>query len=88
MSRRAFTRFMLDVEIGHNLKLIGLTDAEKWTYVAGVLPIAAKSPTRGVLVVGRQPATHQHVAVQAGVSARVARSAHPEYTACGQLVAD
>lgn len=86
MTTRPFNRFLLDVEVARNLKLIGLTDAEKWTYVAGVLPVAAKSPTRGVLLVGRLPATHKHVAAQAGVSDRVARSTIDKLLLSGVLV--
>jgi hypothetical protein len=88
MSRRAFTRFMLDVEIGHNLKLIGLTDSEWRAHVAGVLPIAAKSPIRGRLLIGDLPAGPEHVAHQAGVKVTAARRALTKLREVGVLVRD
>lgn len=75
MSRRAFDRFMVDVEVGTNRKLRRLSPAERWCFVAGVLAIAAKSPERGRLLVGSDlPADENDYAEQAGVSVAVARA--------------
>lgn len=75
MSRRGFDRFMIDLEIGRNLKLRPLTDGEWRAFVAGVLPIAAKSPIRGCLLIGDRRAEPDDVAAQAGVKLPAARSA-------------
>lgn len=88
MSRPKFDRLMLDVEIGHNLKLIGLTDSEFRAHVAGVLSIAAKSPIRGRLLVGDLPAGPEHVAAQARVKPAVARSALAKLRAVGVVIPD
>lgn len=88
MTPRAFNRFMLDVEIGHNLKLIGLTDSEWRAHVAGVLPIAAKSQIRGRLLIGDLPAGPEHVAHQAGVKPAVARRTLAKLRDVGVIVPD
>lgn len=74
MSPRAFDRFMVSIEIGTNRKLRRLNPAERWCFVAGVLPIAAMSPIRGYLIVGRDQAEAKDYAEQAGVTVAVARS--------------
>lgn len=73
--RKYFDRFMVDVEIGRNLKVARLSPAERWVFVAGVLPIAAKSDVRGALMVGQLPADERDVARQADVPLSMARSA-------------
>lgn len=76
MTRRVkFDRFMVDVENGGNLKLARLTDAEYRCHFAGVLPIAAKSPIRGCLLVGDSPATAADIAFQARKPVKVAAAA-------------
>lgn len=72
MTRRRFTRFMVDVEIGSNLKVGRLAPAERWAFVAGVLPIAAKADPRGAFLVGSLPAEAGDVARQADVPKAVA----------------
>lgn len=88
MSRRVFPAFMVDTEIGGNLKLIGLTDSEFRAHVAGVLPIAAKSQIRGRLLIGDLPASADHVAAQARVKPAVARSALKKLRDVGVVVHD
>lgn len=78
MSRRPFDRVMLDLEAGRSLKLSGLTDSEWRAFIGGVLPIAAKAPFRGCLLVGNRPAGEAEVAAQAGVKITAARSALPK----------
>lgn len=73
--RRAFNRFMVDVENGSNLKLLRLSDSEYRCLMAGVLPIAAKSVVRGCLLVGDCPATVEDVANQARKPVSAARRA-------------
>lgn len=85
---KPFDRVMVHVEIAHHLKLRKLTDAERWAFVAGVLPIAAKSEMRGALTVGRAPAEAEDVAHQARVSVRVARSCLDKLRAVGLLERD
>jgi hypothetical protein len=85
---RAFDRFMVDVEVGRNLKLGRLKPAERWVYVAGVLPIAAKSEIRGALMVGTTRATDADVARQADVTPAVARAALKHLRDLGMLEHD
>lgn len=73
MSPRPFDRIMLDVEAGGNAKLGRLTDAEFRCHITGVLPLAAKSPIRGRLLVGEHKAEAGDVARQARMSVTVAR---------------
>lgn len=86
--RRAFPAFMLDVEIGGSLKLVGLTDGEWRAHVGGVLPIAAKSPIRGRLLIGDLRAGPEHVAAQARVRPIVARRALEKLRGVGVIVND
>lgn len=65
--RRAFDRFMVGLEVGTNVKLRQLTDSEFRCFIAGVLPIAAKAPHRGCLLIGDQAADAADIAHQAGV---------------------
>lgn len=88
MSPRAFDRYMLDVEAGRNLKLSRLKDGERLAFFVGILPIAAKSPIRGRLLVGELPAEPRDVALQASVSERVARNAMGRLRDLGVLLAD
>lgn len=88
MSRRAFDRFMVDIEIGHNLKLVNLTDSEWRAHVGGILPIAAKSPIRGRLLIGDSRAEPVHVAHQAGVKPKAAESAMVKLRKVGVLIHD
>ena len=74
MSRRSYLpAMMIDVDIAGNLKLISLTDAEWRCHISGVMPIAAKSPIRGRLLVGDDIATAEHVAHQAHKPVALAR---------------
>lgn len=62
MSRRkTYSRFMLEGDVGHNVKLGRLTDAEFRAWVCGVLPIAAQADPRGAFMVGASPATAEDV---------------------------
>lgn len=88
MTRRAFNRFMVDENIGHNLKLVTLTPAERWCHLAGVLAIAAKSPVRGRLLIGNTRAEAVHIARQAGVSKTTATSTLRKLRAIGVLIED
>lgn len=88
MTRRAFDRFMVDNEIGGNLKLIGLTDSEWRAHVGGVLAIAAKSPIRGFLMIGDLPAGPEHVAAQAHVTVATARNAMRKLREVGVISTD
>lgn len=72
MSRRRFDHFMLEVEIGGNGKVGRLTDAEFRCWIAGVLPLAAKSPIRGCLLVGDMRVEADDVARQARCGVSVA----------------
>lgn len=74
MTRRKFDRVMIDVEAGRSLKLRPLDDSEFRCFIAGVLPIAAKSPERGCLLIGSRRADSADIAVQSGVRRRKAAS--------------
>lgn len=83
-----FDRIMVHTEIAHHLKLRRLTDAEKWAFVAGVLPIAGKADLRGALLIGSTPADAEDVAHQARVSVKVARGCLDKLRAVGMLEFD
>lgn len=68
----AFDHYMLHVEAGNNHKTCRLTDAQRCAWFLGVLPIAAKSPVRGALIVGSLKADAGDVARQAAVTLRTA----------------
>lgn len=72
MSPRAFSRFMIEVELGGNPKIARFTDAEFGCLIKGVWALAAKSSIRGRLLVHDQIASDQDVAHQARCSLRVA----------------
>jgi 5-methylcytosine-specific restriction endonuclease McrA len=75
MARRLYDRFMVHTKIGSNRKLRRLKPNERWCHVAGVLAIAAESPTPGHLFIADGlPATDRDIAEHAGVSLAVARS--------------
>jgi hypothetical protein len=86
MPRQTFDRVMIDVGIGRHVKLRHLSDAERWCFVAGVLPIAADAPVRGFLLVGNEPATPEAVAFVAGSRASVARSSLSKLRAASVLI--
>jgi DNA-binding transcriptional ArsR family regulator len=69
---RAFDRIMVDLEAGGNAKLGRLTDAEFRCYITGVLPLAAKSPIRGHLLVGDKKVDAADVARQSRMSVKTA----------------
>ncbi len=74
MSR--FDRIMVSIDIGASRTMRRLTHAERWTFVAGILALAARSPIRGALLIARgEPADLEDIAEQAGVSKAVATSA-------------
>lgn len=80
---------MVAVGIGPNRKMRRLTDAEFRAFIAGVLPIAAESPTRGTLLVADDvPATAEDVAAIAGVTAEAAESAMRKLTELDTLATD
>lgn len=86
--RNGFDRFMVDLEVGHNLKLSDLTPGERYVFLAGVLPIAAKSPIRGALMIGKSPATAAHVARQAETTVKMAGAALEKLRAADMLELD
>ena len=73
MSKQAFSRYMIVVEIGGNAKIGRLTDREFRCLITGVWPLAGKSQRRGYLIVAGEPATADDVARQARCSLSVAR---------------
>jgi hypothetical protein len=79
---------MLRLGIGTHHKFARLTDGEFRAHVAGVLAIAAASPTRGCLLIGEQAAEAVDIARAAGVSPRVARAAIAKLQAVGVLLED
>jgi hypothetical protein len=88
MSPRAFDRFMVSTQIGTNRKLRRLNPAERWCFVAGVLPIAAMSPIRGCLIVGRDEAEARDYAEQSGVTVAVVRSTLQKLRDVGMVYAN
>lgn len=88
MSRRPFNRLMLDLEAGRNLKLSGLSDSEWRAFIGGVLPIAAKAPFRGCLLIGNRRATEADVAAQAAVRITAARAALAKLRDLGSIYDD
>lgn len=83
---RKFDRFMLDVNIASHPKLARLTVPERWTLVAGILPLAAVSPIRGLLLIGHQRVEAEDVAHHARVPVKVATAAMEKLRAVGMLV--
>jgi hypothetical protein len=70
---RGFDRYMVELDIGANLKISRLKDREFRCVIAGVWPLAGKANPRGFLVVCGQPATAQDVAHQARCTPATAR---------------
>lgn len=68
-----FQRMMIEIELGSNLKIGRLTDAQFRCLITGVWALAAKADPRGYLVVAGEPATAQDVAHQAHCNVRVAQ---------------
>lgn len=83
-----FDRFMVGLEAGRDLKLRPLTDSEWRCFIGGVLPIAAKSPIRGCLLIGDRPAEPDDVAAQAGTKLPAARSSMRKLRGIGLLYQD
>lgn len=88
MAPKGYDRFMVHVDIGTEEKFATLTDSEFRCHVAGILPIAAKSPVRGHLIVGDVEAQPVHIARRAGgkVTERVVRSTIAKLAEVGVLV--
>lgn len=86
--RRAFDRYMVQIGMGTNPKLAPLTDSEFRAHVVGVLAIAASAPFRGCLLVGDSRADARHIALTAGVTERVAKSAVTKLCNVGVLFED
>ncbi len=77
---------MLDHEVGRNLKLLRFTVPERWTYIAGIVALAAKSPDRGAMLIAENiPVTARDVAEQASTSVRVANETLRKARALGML---
>lgn len=71
-----FDKFFVQVGIGTNRKLRRLPVAQRWTFVAGVLALAAQSPMRGALLIADgHPVTAEDVAAEASVTLQQARAA-------------
>lgn len=87
MSPRKFDRYMVQLGIGRNRKLLPLTDSEFRAHIAGVLAIAAQADPRGYLLIGTEEATPTEVANEAGGKAtpRVAAAAIEKLKARGVL---
>lgn len=75
MSPKRFDSILVRVDIGASRTMRRLTVAERWTFVAGVLALASKSPLRGALLVADgEPVTTTDIADQAGVPNATAKS--------------
>jgi hypothetical protein len=75
MSPRRFDAVLVSIDIGASRTMRRLTVGERWTFVAGVLALAAKSPTRGALLIAAgEPVSTEDIAEQAGVTKAVAKS--------------
>jgi hypothetical protein len=86
---QSFDRFMVMVGIGTNRKLRRLPVVQRWTYVAGVLALAAQSPMRGALLItDGEPATAEDVAQEATVPLKDARAALASLRRLGMLTRD
>lgn len=88
-ARVSFDRFMVQVDIGTNRKLRRLPPAQRWAYVAGVLPLAAQSPLRGALLItDGEPVTAEDVAEEATVRLCDARACLDALRKLGMLERD
>jgi hypothetical protein len=87
---RGYDHFMVHVDIGTEEKLATLTDSEFRCHFAGILPIAAKSPIRGCLIVGDVAAQPIHIAKRAGgkVTERVVKTTIHKLADVGVLIDD
>jgi hypothetical protein len=85
---RKFDRYMVQIGMGTNPKLAPLTDSEFRAHAVGVLAIAAAAPYRGCLMVGAMRADAKHVALAAGVTERVAKTAMAKLCQAGVLSED
>jgi hypothetical protein len=75
MSPRRFDSILVSIDIGASRTMRRLTVPERWTFVAGVLALAAKSPTRGSLLIApNEPVSLDDIAEQAGVTKAVAKT--------------
>lgn len=75
MSPRRFDSILILIEIGGSRTLRRLTVGERWTFIAGVLPLAAKSPIRGALLIAiGEPVSLDDIAEQAGVPKATAKT--------------
>lgn len=84
----AFDHYMLHVEAGHNGKTCRLTDAERCAWFLGVIPLAAKSPVRGALLIGSLSVDAGDIARQAAVTLRTAKSTLKRASELGLLERD
>lgn len=86
---QAFDCFMVESRIGTNRKLRRLPVVQRWTFVAGVLALAAQSPLRGALLItDGVPVTAEDVAKEATVPVRDARAALGSLRELGMLELD
>jgi hypothetical protein len=75
MSPRKFDSILVSIDIGASRTMRRLTVTERWTFVAGVLALASKSPVRGALLVAqREPVSFDDIAEQAGVPKATAKT--------------
>jgi hypothetical protein len=88
VSRRAFDRFMVDVELASNPKIGQFTDREFRCLVQGAWTLAAKADPRGYLVVGGNPATAKDVAHQAHCTVAIATATLDKMRELGMLEDD
>jgi hypothetical protein len=79
----AFDRFMVHVGIGTDAKMRRLTPEQRWTFVAGVLALAAEGRPRGMLAVAGEPLTADDVAARASVTRDVAEETLARLRALG-----
>jgi hypothetical protein len=88
VSRKAFDRFMLEVEISSNAKVGRFSDPEFRCLVTGVWALAAKAPIRGCLLVGDIEAEPTDIARQARCSTATARRTMDKMRHLGMLERD
>jgi hypothetical protein len=76
VSPRRFDSVLVSIDIGASRTIRRLNVGERWTFIAGVLALAAKSPIRGALLIALQePVSLDDIAEQAGVTKAVAKGA-------------
>ncbi len=73
---------------GRNAKFARFTGDERCAHFLGVLSLAAGAPIRGALLVGDDEAGVPEIALEAGVSEKVAASALAKLKARGVLIRD